>query len=186
MPTPSFNILFFDCETTGLNKHPLTHERYQPEVIEFYGLIYNGRKVVAEYETMIRPTRIIDVPEKITKITGIDQSMLEGKPTFAEVADKIAKLIGRADQLCGHNVTFDVDVITTEFARLELPTPLWPPRSEWLCTVEQTMHLKGHRLSLEVLHEMLFGEKHKSAHRAKADVEAHVKVHAELIKRGMI
>ena len=27
--------LFFDCETTGLNKHPLTHERYQPECTNF-------------------------------------------------------------------------------------------------------------------------------------------------------
>jgi DNA polymerase III epsilon subunit-like protein len=183
--------LFFDVETTGLNKHPLTHERYQPECIEFYGCLYDLKrgkkgKVVSELELLICPTRVSEVPEKITKITGITQEMLKGKPTFYEVADQIYAIIGKAEALCGHNVTFDIDVINTEFDRLERKRPPWPRRETWTCTVEQTMHLKGHRLSLEVLHEELFGEKIVSAHRAKADVLAHIRVVEEMMRRGWL
>jgi DNA polymerase III epsilon subunit-like protein len=180
--------LFFDCETTGLNKHPLVHERYQPECIEFYGCLYDLKKgeMIEELELLILPTRVSEVPEKITKITGITQAMLEGKPTFADVADSVEELIAKAQALCGHNVTFDVDVIEHEFKRLALPLPSWPPRETWTCTVEQTMHIKGHRLSLEVLHEMLFGEKIVSAHRAKADVLAHIRVVEEMIRKEML
>jgi DNA polymerase III epsilon subunit-like protein len=180
--------LFFDCETTGLNKHPLVHERYQPECIEFYGCLYDlkKKKMKEELELLIHPTRVNEVPEKITKITGITQAMLEGKPTFPEVAMSIEALVRKADALCGHNVTFDVDVIEHEFKRMRIALPSWPKKSAWTCTVEQTMHIKGHRLSLEVLHEMLFGEKIVSAHRAKADVLAHIRVVEEMIRKEML
>jgi DNA polymerase III epsilon subunit-like protein len=166
----------------------LTHERYQPEVIEFYGCLYDLKKgkQKAELELLICPTRVGEVPEKITKITGITQDMLKGQPTFMDVGHMIEDIVARADALCGHNVTFDIDVINTEFDRLEWTRPKWPPRETWTCTVEQTMHVKGHRLSLEVLHEMLFEEKIVSAHRAKADVEAHIRVVEEMIRRDML
>ena len=104
---------------------------------QFYGCLYDlevGKKL-GELELLIKPTRVNEVPEKITKITGISQAMLEGKPTFNEVADMIGDLIYRSEALCGHNVTFDVDVINMEFSRLKLPPPVWPNKDAWTCTV---------------------------------------------------
>jgi hypothetical protein len=59
----------------------------------------------------------------------------------------------------------------------------WP---RLVCTVEQTIALKGYRLSLENLHKELFGEPFEGAHRAKADVAALTRCCRELFKRGMI
>ena len=180
--------LFFDTETTGLTRHPLTQDRFKPEIIEFYGALWDLEtdSLEEEFETLICPTKISEVPEKITRITGIDQAMLWGKPHFEDVALKIGELIGQADRIAGHNVTFDADMIDLEFARLDMLPPDWPDKREWLCTVEQTVHLRGHRLSLGDLHELLFGEAHKSSHRARGDTEAHVRVVKELIKREML
>jgi DNA polymerase-3 subunit alpha len=73
-------------------------------------------------------------------------------------------------------------MINNEMRRLGL-TVAWP---RVICTVEETEHLKGHRLKLSDLYELLFGEKFANAHDAKADVEALAKCYFELVKRGEI
>jgi hypothetical protein len=57
----------------------------------------------------------------------------------------------------------------------------WPDK---ICTVEQTVHLKGYRVSLSVLHETLFGMPFTGAHRAKVDVSALLFICKELYRIG--
>lgn len=177
--------LFFDTETTGLNKHPLVDEKYQPEATEFYGCLYDldAREKVDEFETLIRPTRTHEISEKVSKITGLTFDKLKDAPTFEQVAPEIDLLIGSSDALCGHNLTFDVDVIEGEYGRLKLGPPVWPPRERWTCTVEQSLHLRGYRLTLAGLHEILFGHLPETAHRARVDVETHIRVVEEMRRR---
>jgi len=52
--------------------------------------------------------------------------------------------------------------------------------------VEQTQHLKGHRLSLGDLHDLLLGERFSGAHRARADVMALARCVSEMIRRDML
>jgi hypothetical protein len=57
----------------------------------------------------------------------------------------------------------------------------WPPL---VCTVEQSIHYKGHRMNLGDLHEHLLGVRFSGAHRAKEDVDALVRCCVEMRKRG--
>lgn len=172
----------FDTETTGLVNNATIKLDQQPEVIEFYGCLYDlkKKKLKAEFDTLIKPKKPVD--EKITQITGITNDMLKGAPAFKDVADKIAKHIEGAPLAIAHNLSFDMEMLGFEFKRLERKLK-WPPV---LCTVEQTVHLKGFRLSMSNLHEYLFGETFTGAHRAKVDVHALVRCAVELHKRKVI
>ncbi len=48
------------------------------------------------------------------------------------------------------------------------------------------MHMKGHRLKMMQLYELLFGEQFADAHRARNDVQALRRLAVELYRREMI
>lgn len=189
--------LAFDTETTGLIYNATLPLHKQPEVIEFYGCLFDDKtgKIKEELDLLIHPTINKGVTDEIMNITGISNEMLVGKPKFKEVADSIFNLLRKAEFVTAHNLAYDREMLDFEYKRLDVKLldtkdlkiemgyfPAWPPRQ--ICTVEQTTHLRGIRLSLSALHEYLFGEKFEGAHRAKADVQAQVRCFMELKKRG--
>jgi DNA polymerase III epsilon subunit-like protein len=171
----------YDCETTGLVKNSLVPLRHQPKVIEFFGHIVNDEtgEVLEETEFFCDPGEPLE--PVITRITGIKDEDLKGKLPFRSHCDRIYDQMERCEAAVAHNLSFDWALVQCEFDRCDRPL-LWPPRL--ICTVEQTEHLKGHRLSLSALHEDLFGEPFKGAHRARHDVMALTRCYLELRKRG--
>jgi DNA polymerase III epsilon subunit-like protein len=162
--------LIIDVETTGLIKRgaPISS---QPEITEYCGIVYDlkpkkGPKELSRIHTLMKPKGKIS--DEITRITGITQDMVKSSPRFETMSELIRKQIERAPVIIAHNARFDRDVIATEFERIGI-RPAWP---RLICTIEQTMHVKGHRLNLNALHEYLFGEKFSGAHRADVDVAA--------------
>jgi DNA polymerase III alpha subunit (gram-positive type) len=137
-------------------------------------------KVVDELELLIKPTIAKKLPQETIDITGIDDAMLKDKHQFYWHSDAIRKMIEEAPICAAHNAAYDKEVLTLEFDRAQKHVE-WP---RIICTVEQTMHFKGHRLSLTALHELLFGEGFPEAHRARTDVSAMVRCIVELVKRG--
>jgi DNA polymerase-3 subunit epsilon len=178
-------IMFFDTETTDLLKitgAPLTK---QPRVTEFYGIVHNER---AEQVDMLH---FLCDPKQpltplITKITGLRDIDLVGKPEFPAYAKQVKTLIESVDEVVAHNLRFDMDVVGHEFARIPSneATVKWPQRQ--ICTVEQTVYLKGHALKMGDLYEHLFGERFLGAHRAKADTDALAKCYWHMKERNMI
>lgn len=166
------NLLFFDTETTGLPGPIGTDLRRQPNVIEFYGVIYNGTTFDKIYELHFKCNPGMKLPENIKKITGITDDDLEFEPTFDRYAFQLQEFFNKSNTIIGHNVAFDIKMIDIEFARMNLKFD-WPKIK--ICTVNETLHLKGHRMNLSSLYEFLFEEPFPGAHRAKADVEALVK-----------
>lgn len=169
--------LIFDTETTGLIENRSTRLNLQPEIIEFYGIDGDD-----EIDTLIKP-KIKELPEIITKITGLTDDDLKDQRPFRAHAPAIKNLIEKADCVVAHNLSFDMDMVDLEFERLE-QTVAWP--KERICTVEQTVYLKGYRLNLSALYELLFEEKFKDAHRAKYDVQALARCYGELKARDII
>lgn len=110
--------------------------------------------------------------------------MLKGQPRFEANAFRVASLISQADEVVAHNLSFDLAVVNTEFARITKEPVPWPEAR--ICTVEATEWLKGFRLSLSALHELLFGEPFKGAHRAKVDVQALARCFFELRQKGYV
>lgn len=183
--------VLFDTETTGLVENRSRQLDQQPSVIEFYGCLADLKtgKIKKEYGQLVKPPNpLSDLPEKrggktITEITGISNEMLEKAPPFAKVASKVFDFVEKAPVLIAHNLTFDRDMLEIEAERLKRKLKL-PKQS--ICTVEQTIHLKGHRLTLSNLYELLFKERFAGAHRAKGDVIPLLRCSVELFKRGII
>ena len=176
-------IAAFDTETTGLIDNHTVKLDKQPEIIEIYCCIFNDKdgKIKHEFNTFIKPK--VPITTEITKITGITNAMVKDAPAYAKVSKDIMQMLNDAPVLTGHNLSFDTEMIAIEQERCKLP-PLKLNRQ--VCTVEQTVHLRGIRLSLSVLHEYLFNEPFTGAHRAKVDVHAQVRCYMELKKRGEI
>lgn len=175
--------LIFDTETTGLIENLSTPAPRQPEIIEFYGAIIDLEtgEFFRELDLLIKPQN--PIPEEVIRITHIDNEMVEACSQFKHKADVIADIISSSNVILAHNLSFDMDMVDQEFARLDR-TLDWPETR--ICTVEQTVHLRGYRLSLMALHEHLFGEPFKEAHRAKTDVQALIRCAIELYKQGEI
>jgi len=89
-------------------------------------------EIEEEYTTLVNPER--DLGE--TSIHRITAGMLAGAPKFSEIAgDVLERLSGRA--IVGHNVQFDVSLLSGEFDRLGVAIPS-PAR---LCTMRMAYKL---------------------------------------------
>ncbi len=174
-------FVIFDTETTGLLQPSNSLLSMQPKIIEFYGVRLNTDfEIINEVNELINPCE--PVSKEITRITGITNSMLEGKPVFLDVAPKIAALFHESNLAIAHNIAFDNGMLKAEYGRLGIDTP----KAKYdLCTVEATMYMMGFRLSLTRLHQTLFKKAFK-AHRAKDDVHALVRCVHHLSEKGRI
>jgi DNA polymerase III epsilon subunit-like protein len=183
-------MLVFDTETTGLISNRTIKLDKQPHIIQFYGCLVDldTGAVSQELDFLIKPPQpLSDVPDfgskkTTTQITGITNEMLGCAPTFKDVADQIFGLIHNAPVVVAHNLTFDMEMLDIEAERLNAKIE-WP---HGICSVEQTVHLTGQRLTLGALHEHLFGLKFADAHQAKADTQALVRCLVELRRRAII
>ena len=155
---------------------------HQPHVIEFYGCLADLKtgKIKQEVNLLIKPPVKIEI--EITNITSITNDMLQDAPSFDKVAIDIFKFLEGAPILIAHNASYDREIMDIEAERL-MKTIKWP---RTLCTVEQTVSLRGSRLSLGDLHIYLFGEAFTGAHRAKVDVMALLRCCVELYKRDIL
>lgn len=110
----------FDTETTGTD--PRTSR-----IIEFGLVVFENGEVVERFQTLIHPE--CDLPPEITRITGIKEADLAGKPVFAELADALEQRLV-AQPLLAYNADFDRGMVEGEFKRLgrtiELPVFLDP------------------------------------------------------------
>ena len=177
--------LIFDTETTDLIKNSVVGLKQQPSIIEFFGEIVDlktGEKL-EELEFLCHPG--FEILPVTTKITGITPEQLKGLPSFKHFEGKVRAIINSAEAVIAHNLSYDYAVVMAELERCNtMDAVKWPMRR--ICTVEQTEWIKGFRLNLTSLHEELFGEAFKGAHRARTDVEALTRCCLELFKRGDI
>lgn len=174
--------IVIDTETTGLLSNRLLPLDKQPRIIEIYAcsVDFDTGDVTEILNTLLNPQCKLDAV--ITKITGLRDVDLINAPLFNSISDVLSSLIESHDVMIAHNASFDKEMIELEYERLN-------QKLKWnrcLCTVEQTIYMKGFRLNLQALHELLFGEKFKEGHRAKIDVLALTRCCFELHKRGIL
>jgi len=104
------NIVWFDLETTGISTA-------SDRIIEICMIKtdFDGNEI-EKYHELINPGDVQMRPEAQDK-HGISPEMLEGKPTFEEIASEINDFIGDCD-LGGYNALFfDVPFLAEEFMR---------------------------------------------------------------------
>ncbi|USN16399.1 three-prime repair exonuclease I [Luteibacter phage vB_LflM-Pluto] len=161
-------IAVHDTETTGLPRHKRAKLDGQPRIIEFAGIITDGKSVISQLEFICNP-QVKELDPIITKITGLTLEDLIDKPTLKEFLPQLTDYFGAADAVISHNLSFDKGMMEFDLQRLglSLSDVRWP-RLE-VCTVEQTMHQFGRRMKLQELYERECGP-YVQKHRAMDDL----------------
>src|SRR5271170_173389 len=81
----SLSYAVVDVETTGGS--PMTGHR----VTEIAAVIVRDGRVAETFQTLVNPER--SIPPFITRLTHITPSMVRDKPTFREIAPRVADLL---------------------------------------------------------------------------------------------
>lgn len=172
--------IIFDTETTGLIENRTLRLDRQSEITEVCVIAGDLDTGASEtlMNTLVKPRG--KITDENVKQNGIFPEMVTDAPTFREIAEELKRHIESAKFAIAHNASFDQEMIDIEMERIGV-TVTWP---RLICTIEQTMHLLGRRLSLSDLHQYLFGEPFAGAHRAAVDVAATWRCCVELRKRG--
>jgi len=163
LPFGEAPFAFVDLEMTGLDPA-------KDRVVEVCIERVRGDEVVDRIHTLVRPD-VGGASESgevgNAHVHGIFASALEGAPTFAEIAPRVAELLTGA-VLVAHGAAWDVAFFEAEMARAGTPFPL-PFYIDTLNLSRRTFGLARH--SLDALREH-FGLDRSRAHRADADVAA--------------
>ena len=158
-------LLVIDTETTGLNTE--TAEIIDLCIAAFTYAPATGDLLAhtATHEWLQQPSTPIS--EEITRITGITNELVAGKSI---PVDAVNELLKSADLILAHNAKFDRNVMVHRFPAAGEVT--------WGCTLSQIQWSGACGKSLGSLardHGFFF-----DGHRARADVEALVKILADL------
>ncbi|MGE5433796.1 MAG: exonuclease domain-containing protein, partial [Candidatus Doudnabacteria bacterium] len=152
---PEYAIV--DLETTG-------YDCDRDHIIEIGAAIMRGPEIVDTFTTLVDP--LVPISAEITKLTGIDGSMVRGAPAVEAAVRELIAFIGERD-IVAHNANFDRAFIERVAGRHAL-------RGHWIDSLEITRmglpRLRSHRLTDLAA---AFGVTPEGpAHRAMPDVEA--------------
>ena len=170
--------LVFDTETTGLLLPKTADINKQPRIIELAVARVVAGRIVSEHSWLIDPE--CEITPEITKITGLTNADIDGKPKFRELLGEIEEAFAGADLLIAHNSEFDTGMMNVELELCSRTGFPWPAST--MCSVQEYMHLKGRRLKMTELYEMKLGKKLEQTHRALDDVRALCEI---VIKEGV-
>lgn len=176
--------VLLDCETTGLTRPSVADLTDQPRIIELGIVVVFNSTIIEEYEQLIHPGQ--EVSEEITKITGITNEMLVGKPTFPQIIDELAAMFEGSDAFWAHNAPFDKACMDYEIQRVimnDMMRPPFPWPREICCSAQEFTHEFGFRPKLTQLYERKMGRPLDQTHRALDDIKALAEV---LMKEGLL
>ena len=163
-------MIVFDTETTGLATPAATPLDQQPEIIELGAVILNDHSLEEEaaFTVLVRP-KVLPIPPIITQITGLTDKDFIGKKPFSAHFKDLAEFFCGQRIMAGHNLGFDVQMLTFELTRLGFMTRFpWP--FTHVCTVEQSKHMFSKFPKQDELYAYYMGRPPKGAHRAINDV----------------
>ncbi len=160
-----------DCETTGLDPQ-------QNRVIEVAWVTVQKQQVVSSESRLCSIEE--PLPEISTKITGITQKMLEGKPPFADHIDVLLEALKQVDFVVAYNADFDRRFLQAECARVGKSLPEMPWVDPYIFIREIDRYKRSKRL---VDAAARWGVVLDQAHRAESDAVATAKLLIKLSAR---
>jgi len=183
--------LFFDTETTGFVKtnSPWT-DPGQPKLVQI-ALVQTSDNLEVEQSVCItvKPNGW-EIPEKAAEIHGITHEIATevGLPLKLAI-DAAGAMIAKADEVIGHNVKFDTNILRCQFAYMAMP--MVEPASLF-CTMEESKDIvkcpptekmlaagrtQYKNPKLEEAYKHFTGTDMQNAHDAMADVQATIAVY---------
>lgn len=163
------SIIIFDTETTGLLLPSSVPLNEQPRIIELGALKidFSGNQL-GMLSQLINPG--VEIEPKITKITGIKNEDLIGRPSFSEYLENLKIFFSDATMMICHNANFDVSMLKLELRRCECNDFNIPKNI--ICTVQEYYSSFGYRPSLKVLYQRHMRVPLQQTHRALDDAKA--------------
>ncbi|MDI3501537.1 MAG: polymerase subunit alpha, Gram-positive type, partial [Thermoanaerobacter sp.] len=159
----------FDIETTGLSN-------INDEIIEIGAVKIKEGKIIDTFETFVNPK--IPISSFITKLTGIDESMVKDAPSIEEILPKFLEFASNS-VLVAHNANFDVSFIKSKAKKFNLNV-----NNAVLDTLELSRHLykdlKNYKLDTLADYLQVKLEHH---HRAVDDARATAEIFIKTIDR---
>ncbi len=146
-------------------------------IIEIGIILIDGDEITSSYSSLVNPG--IGIPPFITKLTGINNSMVADAPSFHEIAKIIVEMTENRS-LVAHNVSFDYRILREEFIRLG-----YEFKSDTLCTArlskEYFPEIERHNLASVAL---ALGMQISDRHRAKDDALATAHIMLEILAKS--
>mgnify|MGYP001558193404 CR=1 FL=1 len=171
--------IIFDTETTGLLKPSGSPLEDQPRIIELGIVVVQDMVITAERSWLIYPE--CQISEQITKINGITNSDLKGKPLFRQLLAEIEDVFAGSDFGVAHNSPFDTGMLRNELLRCSRSGFPWP--RNMLCSAQEFTPFMGFRPKLTQLYEKVMGFPLAQTHRALDDAIA---LYSVLEKTGVL
>ena len=134
-------------------------------IMEIAIVLYDGQKIVDQYESLINPER--NIQEFVQRLTGIKRSMVAVAPKFSVLAQEIDSLTHDCI-FVAHNVGFDYRMVQSAFKRYKMSY-----KRPTLCTVKlaQALMPSSEKYNLAHLCKSLNID-NTSRHRAMGDCKA--------------
>lgn len=168
------SFVVIDVETTGLSAQA-------NRITEVALLRVQNGAITETFESLINPQQYI--PPFIAEYTGITNTMVFGKPTFAELSTDLSRFVKHYDPtvIVGHNVSFDHGFVAASYSRAGIELPYGPLAGSGVtplvCTARLARMLLPNLKKRSLKHVAdYFGIKIKARHRAMGDAEATAKV----------
>ena len=117
-------VLFFDTETTGLPSSKIISPdtlHLWPHTVQFSYIIYDTElnAIVNMFDYVVKMKKDIIIPEDSIKIHGITNEMSEKiGVSIEEILNEFFCNVKTVDEIVGHNIAFDINIIRVELLRL--------------------------------------------------------------------
>lgn len=165
------SIVIFDTETTGLALPMCADIDLQPRIIEIGAIKLDSEfNVIDTMSRLINPE--IEIPTKITKITGISNTSVKNSPTFSQFYDFLKNFFKDVNTLICHNVSFDLSVLNSEIIRIGFDKNHFILPKNLFCTVLEFQHIFGGYVKLKDMYKHFLGVELSQTHRALDDCQA--------------
>lgn len=160
----------FDIETTGLSPR-------QCGIIEIGAVMVSGDSIRGTFQSFVDPGE--PIPPEITRITGIDDSMVAGAPPIGEVLPAFLDFVGDS-VVVAHNAPFDLGFVNESLMARYSRKMINPI----ICTLKLSKmlfpSLESHSLDSVMNHFRITRD--GASHRALDDARACSKVLLRLLK----
>lgn len=150
-------FVIFDIETTGLNA---IHD----QITEIGAVKIKNQKIISEFHSLVNPN--IDIPTKITSLTGITNEMVKDAPSIKKVLQDFYDY-SEDSILVAHNASFDTGFIRAKAKQFDLYFRQ-PVLDTLLLCRELYKNLKHYKLNLVAKH---LGITVEQSHRALSDAK---------------
>jgi DNA polymerase-3 subunit epsilon len=107
-------FIAFDLETTGILPGV-------DRIVEIGAVKFVNGNVESVYSTLVDPQ--IPIPEGASRVNGIYDHMVQGKPKIESLLQSFAEFCGD-DIVVAHNAPFDTQFLTSDIKKFESPAPL--------------------------------------------------------------